>query len=817
MTTLLNRSNRVNDITRFEISLVRAVLPDDHVEFIAWHADKYFFFSVDPQYIDLFNSKNYCDDAAIRPLDALSPQSPLLVQGDSWLDNPDYINSLEQIVRTNSLRLALHVHDILPVSFPHFFDQRQADQLRWHLNRLSSIVSVFGADSDTTRQDLLRHIMTRRDLRAPIQVIRLGDGLDDWLVQGGAVDSPVSSDVADLVASGRFVLSVCSAAPHKNRELLYRLWSRLVAEKGAAAPMLVVVGRSPSQDDRPAIAAEVWQRIIFIEHASDTDLRAFYRGCLFTVFSSHCEGWGVPISESLAYGKICIAADASSMREIAPHVTDLIDPFDILSWYRRVKLYAFSAEARARREAEIKTRFQPTLWRTTMVQLLDMARSAPAAAIHAASLDFDTPIDLDDMNRRAMFAYDRRPATMNTLGTTSLTFQITTLSEDPVPLDLLCGSTGQGLVEVLLDGAIIDRLLLGQGPEGIQTILLPRMKGHRVITLQFRESLGTGFVPRQFVLRDPGAAAFNRTSILTSNVYVIPYGVPLQIQPDSDQVLGLLLEGWQAPEPTGVWSTQRARLRIAVDRKLTGDLLVSIIANALVSGRLTMRVGTSVVRLFDVEDQIAATYVLEIPSWTVVQSGSYIDIDIDYPAATAPVELGLNQDDRVLGIMLQSLAYESRPFVVLPPETWLDFRHYLFGGWHPTGDSYIWSSSMGCLRLPTDRFGGRHVALTVQAITDLELLVFVGGQLISATALIGLAESLVIVPVPANSQKVIDVVLTCSRTASPQALGLNQDAREIGIRLIEVGAAAPVEMPSQPHHHDKTLEDDITGGRSGSR
>ena len=48
---------------------------------------------------------------------------------------------------------------------------------------------------------------------------------------------------------------------------------------------------------------------------SDTELADFYAHAEFTLYLSRYEGWGLPIGESIAFGKVPIAADNSSIRK----------------------------------------------------------------------------------------------------------------------------------------------------------------------------------------------------------------------------------------------------------------------------------------------------------------------------------------------------------------------------------------------------------------------------------------------------------------------------------------------------------------------
>jgi hypothetical protein len=54
---------------------------------------------------------------------------------------------------------------------------------------------------------------------------------------------------------------------------------------------------------------------LFFYNVGDEELAWLYENCLFTVFPSEAEGWGLPISEALDRGKYCLASDNTSLKE----------------------------------------------------------------------------------------------------------------------------------------------------------------------------------------------------------------------------------------------------------------------------------------------------------------------------------------------------------------------------------------------------------------------------------------------------------------------------------------------------------------------
>jgi glycosyltransferase involved in cell wall biosynthesis len=116
------------------------------------------------------------------------------------------------------------------------------------------------------------------------------------------------------------ILSVGTIEPRKNHERLLDAFD--LACRTSAAPLhLTLVGGGHSFD--PSVAERVRARVAanpkvdWVEHADDIHIRQLYGRCDFTIYPSVEEGFGLPILESLSYGKPCICADFGSMLEVA--------------------------------------------------------------------------------------------------------------------------------------------------------------------------------------------------------------------------------------------------------------------------------------------------------------------------------------------------------------------------------------------------------------------------------------------------------------------------------------------------------------------
>jgi glycosyltransferase involved in cell wall biosynthesis len=118
---------------------------------------------------------------------------------------------------------------------------------------------------------------------------------------------------------------------------------KLAELEGRELPKVVIVGRKGWLTDDLAhiLQYDPWarQRILWISDASDGEVSWLLRNCLFTVFPSFAEGWGLPIVESLQAGKFCLASGVSSMLEIGDGLIDYFLPYDARECLEKIVYY----------------------------------------------------------------------------------------------------------------------------------------------------------------------------------------------------------------------------------------------------------------------------------------------------------------------------------------------------------------------------------------------------------------------------------------------------------------------------------------------
>jgi glycosyltransferase involved in cell wall biosynthesis len=95
------------------------------------------------------------------------------------------------------------------------------------------------------------------------------------------------------------------------------------------------------------------QQVRVIHAPSDRELAWLYQNCLFTAYPSLYEGWGLPVGESVWFGKYCVASQATSIPEVCGDLLDYVDPNDLASICACLRKYIVDGDALRQQEARI--------------------------------------------------------------------------------------------------------------------------------------------------------------------------------------------------------------------------------------------------------------------------------------------------------------------------------------------------------------------------------------------------------------------------------------------------------------------------------
>jgi hypothetical protein len=281
---------------------------------------------------------------------------------------------LRLVRRQVPMRIAAICHDMMPIKCPQFFEADGFDEdFRRFADFLVTDVDLVIANSEKTKLDFLEYAGVRGGLRGDVHTINLGHDV-------GAPPPADRPPALGMLEPKKFVLSVSTIQSRKNFDLLYHLWQRLSEEGLPDLPKLVIAGRKGfgSKDLLWQIAHDpaVRDSVVVRHDISDAALAWLYRECAFTLYPSFYEGWGLPVSESLAHGKFCIASNAPALVEAGQGLATHIDPLDFAAWRAAIVALVRSPEQLAELERRIKTNYRGVTWQESARSLAALLKNA---------------------------------------------------------------------------------------------------------------------------------------------------------------------------------------------------------------------------------------------------------------------------------------------------------------------------------------------------------------------------------------------------------------------------------------------------------
>ena len=298
--------------------------------------------------------------------------------GANW-ETP-YPQAFFEMLKAQGIKFAILAHDLIPELFPEWAVRVNAENFRAWLRSSAMAADVRFAVSKSTAADLSACMAALGKQIPPPVVLPVGHA------------AAAAPDPAERPLERPYVLLVSTIEIRKNHALMFRVWRRLLRDLPAEqAPDLVFAGKIGwlTADLVQQLENTNWLdgKIKFIPAPSDGELAALYRNCLFTVFPSLYEGWGLPVTESLSFGKIVAASDRASLPEAGGDFCVYYDPENLEDAYRTIRqLIEEPARVRAL-EARLAAGFKPPTWTDTANTILEtLAPNPPDVATAAADL-----------------------------------------------------------------------------------------------------------------------------------------------------------------------------------------------------------------------------------------------------------------------------------------------------------------------------------------------------------------------------------------------------------------------------------------------
>jgi glycosyltransferase involved in cell wall biosynthesis len=294
----------------------------------------------------------------------VEPQSgdDFVMAGAFWI-YPTY--DAIKTMRANGVRFTLFIHDLIQISHPQYVNIGANTRFRHALVDALMLVDLVITNSEYVANDVRRFISSRLNFSLPVKAMPLATQLAERS-QVARTAPPMRRDVQSAIATP-FVLSVSTIEIRKNHMYMIRVWEELIANGVRNIPNLVFVGKL-GWDIEPLLkyiaeSDQLGGRLHILSNVSDRALTYLYEKCMFTMFPSFVEGFGLPVGESLAHGKPCIASNRSSMPEVGGSLVKYVSPEDVEGGARLVQELLADPAALSAWEKTIRESYKPRTWR----------------------------------------------------------------------------------------------------------------------------------------------------------------------------------------------------------------------------------------------------------------------------------------------------------------------------------------------------------------------------------------------------------------------------------------------------------------------
>ncbi|WP_270728663.1 glycosyltransferase family 4 protein [Shimia sp. Alg240-R146] len=274
--------------------------------------------------------------------------------------NVDHANFPDRVMKAvksiKGGKVVAFIHDTIPLDLADFEVSKPTAEFARMFERMRLNCDLLLANSEATRQDVVRHMSKAGDV-PPIVVAHLG-------IEGDLFQ--IVNNAPALVPAPYFVF-VGTISPRKNVNVLLDLWEQMATERPAdMVPHLVIAGRRGWKSEAlfERLDASPLRGICLHEfnQLDDASLGNLVAGASGLLFPSGAEGFGLPPVEAAAAGVPVVCNELPVMREILGDYPIYASVTDSYSWLQAIKTLAQADRDAQGADGRPKTRFEPPTW-----------------------------------------------------------------------------------------------------------------------------------------------------------------------------------------------------------------------------------------------------------------------------------------------------------------------------------------------------------------------------------------------------------------------------------------------------------------------
>ena len=283
--------------------------------------------------------------------------------------NPQEMRAFEIMKKKINLELKLLCHDLIPISYPQFNLHHNPSLFSKYMSQTIKVVDHFYCNSEFTKNELATYHTKMGFSQPPITVVTLGCDLYKKQI----IDKKSKS--LEALINQPYLLFVSTIEIRKNHNLIYQMYLKLLGQGVQNLPPVYFVGRRAEKVESLLENLDrdtrIKDKIRILDNVSDSDLIQLYKHCWFTLYPSFIEGYGLPVAESLSFGKFCLSSDAGSLPEVGKNWIDYADPYQLDQWVEKFLFLINHPEYIVEKEKIIREQYRQVSWEECSREILN--------------------------------------------------------------------------------------------------------------------------------------------------------------------------------------------------------------------------------------------------------------------------------------------------------------------------------------------------------------------------------------------------------------------------------------------------------------
>lgn len=302
-------------------------------------------------------------EVAIGKPYAMSERQVLCALGSAW-HTTNYCLRVRNTKKCYGIYFVPLIYDLIPIVAGQYCDDANVRRFIEFFLGIVDLSDFYLCISEASKRDLID--VTNR-IGKPvnsdnISVVALNA---DFRHHSQAVT--LASVKMPSVSEWPYILVVATIELRKNQIGILNAFELLASKHGVhRLPKIIFVGKFGygSEKVRARIdeSADLQKSVVILNGLDDVILGELYKRALFTVYPSFYEGWGLPVTESLCYGKVPLVANNSSLLEAGEDYAVYYETDSPQALMSGMEQLIFNHKARTEKERYIKQQFTPRSW-----------------------------------------------------------------------------------------------------------------------------------------------------------------------------------------------------------------------------------------------------------------------------------------------------------------------------------------------------------------------------------------------------------------------------------------------------------------------